>query len=117
MAIIPCSRVGHVFRTKNPFKPTMNMLIRNIKRGMITWVDEKYHKFYYAAEFTSRGRNIDHGDLSVRLHIKNELKCKSFDWYLKNVYPNQFVPKEYSLAYGRIFRDQAKVRKLRNSRT
>uniref|UniRef100_A0A0L8G2G5 Glycosyltransferase 2-like domain-containing protein n=1 Tax=Octopus bimaculoides TaxID=37653 RepID=A0A0L8G2G5_OCTBM len=34
--------------------------------------------------------DIDVGDLSDRLRIKNELKCKNFDWYLDNIWPDLF---------------------------
>ena len=42
------------------------------------------------------------GDISDRVKLREKLKCKSFRWYLSNVYPEKFIPDENSVAYGRV---------------
>lgn len=42
------------------------------------------------------------GDINERLELRKKLKCKSFKWYLNNVYPEKFIPDENVIAYGRI---------------
>lgn len=35
---------------------------------------------------------INYGDVSERLSLRKQLKCKSFDWYLKEIYPELELP-------------------------
>ena len=37
--------------------------------------------FYYGTR--PQARSISPGDLSIRLHFRDTLQCKPFDWYMK----------------------------------
>ncbi|RNA38256.1 polypeptide N-acetylgalactosaminyltransferase 9 [Brachionus plicatilis] len=99
----PCSHVGHIFRKRSPYKwpSNVNVVRKNTVRLAEVWLDE-YKNYYYERIQNDLG---DFGDVSERKKLRQQLQCKSFDWFLKNVYPEQFIPGE-SHYYGEI-RSQA----------
>ena len=44
----------------------------------------------------------DAGNLTDRIELRKRLKCKSFKWFLDNVYPEKFIPDENVQAYGMV---------------
>uniref|UniRef100_A0A7E4ZTF9 Polypeptide N-acetylgalactosaminyltransferase n=1 Tax=Panagrellus redivivus TaxID=6233 RepID=A0A7E4ZTF9_PANRE len=81
----PCSRVGHIYRCKYvPFpNPGIgDFLSRNYKRVAEVWMDE-YKEHLYKRKGAIR--NADEGDLSKQMEVRQRLKCKSFDWFMKEV--------------------------------
>lgn len=42
------------------------------------------------------------GDISKRVDLRERLQCKSFSWYLKNIYPEAFMPDLNPLRFGSV---------------
>ncbi|KAG7270001.1 hypothetical protein CRUP_027959 [Coryphaenoides rupestris] len=92
LEILPCSRVGHVFRKKHPYvfpEGNANTYIKNTRRTAEVWLDD-FRLFYYSARPAARGKS--YGDVRGRVELRKKLQCKSFKWYLDNVYPELKVP-------------------------
>ena len=92
---IPCSRVGHIFRTDAYYKGRVypvpgHVIIRNKLRAAKMWLPSHYSLVEQASDRLPPGKTI--GDLSWATEIQERLQCKDFDWYLDNVYPELFVP-------------------------
>ncbi|XP_074604842.1 putative polypeptide N-acetylgalactosaminyltransferase 9 isoform X2 [Brevipalpus obovatus] len=99
LEIVPCSHVGHIFRTRSPYKwrTGVNVLRRNSIRLAEVWMDD-YKKYYYERIGNDLG---EYGDVSDRKKLRDKLHCKSFDWYIKNIYPELFIPGD-ALASGEV---------------
>ncbi|KAI6072115.1 Polypeptide N-acetylgalactosaminyltransferase [Aix galericulata] len=107
LEIIPCSRVGHVFRKKHPYvfpEGNANTYIKNTKRTAEVWMDE-FKQYYYAARPAAQGRPC--GNIQSRVELRKRLKCHSFKWYLENVYPELRIPKELLYQTGMIRQRQS----------
>lgn len=95
LEIMPCSVVGHVFRSKSPhtFPKGTQVIARNQVRLAEVWMDE-YKEIFYRRNTDAAKivKQKSFGDLSKRFEIRQRLQCKNFTWYLKNIYPEVYVP-------------------------
>ncbi|XP_062313934.1 LOW QUALITY PROTEIN: polypeptide N-acetylgalactosaminyltransferase 3 [Osmerus eperlanus] len=105
LEIIPCSTVGHVFRTKSPhsFPKGTQVIARNQVRLAEVWMDEYKEIFYRRNQQAAQiAKDRAFGDLSSRVDLRERLQCQSFSWYLKNVYPEVFMPDLNPLYFGSV---------------
>ncbi|XP_041655083.1 polypeptide N-acetylgalactosaminyltransferase 6 isoform X3 [Cheilinus undulatus] len=105
LEIIPCSVVGHVFRTKSPhtFPKGTEVITRNQVRLAEVWLDD-YKKIYYRRNknAATMAQLHKYGDISERLNLRENLKCKNFTWYLQNIYPEMYVPDLNPVKFGAL---------------
>ncbi|XP_076093310.1 putative N-acetylgalactosaminyltransferase 9 isoform X1 [Mytilus galloprovincialis] len=101
LEFIPCSRVGHIFRSSHPYTFPGNKDTHGINSMRLAevWMDE-YKRLFYMHRKDLLGQ--DYGDISGRKELRENLKCKSFRWFLENVYPEKFIPDENVYAWGMV---------------
>lgn len=102
MEIIPCSRVGHVFRKRHPYsfpQGNANTYMKNTRRTAEVWMDE-YKRFYYAAR--PMARSVNYGNVQSRKDLRKKLQCKPFKWFLETVYPELQVPESQDVSFGEL---------------
>ncbi|KAI1296608.1 Polypeptide N-acetylgalactosaminyltransferase 1 [Halotydeus destructor] len=112
--IAPCSHVAHLFRKSSPYTfpregGVATVLYANLARAAEAWMDDHKNFFYQINPVLKKTIFEDaHGNrvkpeavlknLDKRLELRKDLKCKGFDWYLENVWPEHFFP-----AHDRFF--------------
>ena len=47
-------------------------------------------------------QDISVGDVSARMKLKDSLHCKSFQWFLDNVFPEKLITDKSVYAYGMV---------------
>lgn len=84
---MPCSRVGHVFRSSEywqgqVYKVPGDLIARNKIRASY-WMGE-YAELAHLS-FTPLTKNMSIGSLQFYSDVQERMKCKPFSWYLDNV--------------------------------
>ncbi|XP_078544989.1 polypeptide N-acetylgalactosaminyltransferase 6 [Lissotriton helveticus] len=105
LEIIPCSVVGHVFRTKSPhsFPKGTQVITKNQVRLAEVWMDGYKEIFYRRNQQAGKlVKENNFGDLTERYQLKERLHCKNFTWYLQNIYPEMFIPDLTPTFYGAV---------------
>lgn len=82
--IIPCSRVGHMFRDAEhtPYPVKIEQIVKNYARLAHVWTDNHIEKFF---KVKPEARTMTVGNISRLLEQRVRLGCKDMEWYLENV--------------------------------
>lgn len=98
LEIIPCSIVGHVFPKEAPYaRPNF---VENTLRAVEVWMPEKYKRHFYIRN--PKAKDVDFGDISDRIALRDALNCKNFDWYLNTIYADLHIPDDTPGYYGAL---------------
>jgi len=91
--IIPCSRVGHIFRKRRPYGSQtaggVDTQTRNAVRVGKVWLDD-YYKYFL--QTVPDADSINYGDVTDRKVLRETLGCRNFSWYHDHVYPELALP-------------------------
>uniref|UniRef100_A0A0G4IFU8 Glycosyltransferase 2-like domain-containing protein n=1 Tax=Chromera velia CCMP2878 TaxID=1169474 RepID=A0A0G4IFU8_9ALVE len=84
----PCSRVFHVFRQGGAgYSIPGNAVTINRMRTTAIWMDELGE----LARAVLGRPQLDIGALDDRIQMRKEQKCKNFNWFMKEIWPESYV--------------------------
>uniref|UniRef100_A0A0R3TBL6 RICIN domain-containing protein n=1 Tax=Rodentolepis nana TaxID=102285 RepID=A0A0R3TBL6_RODNA len=115
LLIIPCSRVGHVFRKVSPYSwpgGVTHILHHNLIRTALVWLDDcgrlwklprvNEEKLSFCLNYPQMAlRSYEYGNISERIALRKRLKCKGFSWYLQNIFPESNI-RPHPIRLGQI---------------
>uniref|UniRef100_A0A669CD03 Polypeptide N-acetylgalactosaminyltransferase n=1 Tax=Oreochromis niloticus TaxID=8128 RepID=A0A669CD03_ORENI len=98
--VLPCARIAHIERAHKPYTEDLTSHVRrNALRVAEVWMDEFKSHVYMAWNIPLEDSGIDIGDVSGRKALRKRLQCKTFRWYLVNIYPDMRMYSD-TIAYG-----------------
>ncbi|XP_061207016.1 polypeptide N-acetylgalactosaminyltransferase 15 isoform X1 [Neopsephotus bourkii] len=102
--IIPCSRVGHVYRNHFPRAFSYeDAIVRNKIRIAETWLGPFKENFYKHDTVAFLISKAEKPDCSERLQLQKRLGCRNFQWFVSNVYPELSQPEDTPGFSGRLY--------------
>jgi polypeptide N-acetylgalactosaminyltransferase len=72
-----------------------------VKRAASVLLDEEYLRHFYL-RIPEYQLKAGHGNINERLELVQRNQCKSFKWYLDNVFPEKYIPNDADGRYGAL---------------
>ncbi|XP_050080380.1 putative polypeptide N-acetylgalactosaminyltransferase 9 [Anopheles maculipalpis] len=93
MVTVPCSRVGHIQKNSHPylFKQPKDVVRANSIRLAEVWMDE-FKQIIFDIYGIPKYSEEEFGSVATRKAIRQSANCKSFGYYLENVFPEMHNP-------------------------
>ncbi|XP_074126217.1 polypeptide N-acetylgalactosaminyltransferase 15 [Sminthopsis crassicaudata] len=89
--ILPCSRVGHVYRNQAPHSsPEQEAALKNKIRVAETWLGSFKDTFYQHSPQAFSLSQAEKQDCRERLQLQKRLGCRTFHWFLANLSPELY---------------------------
>ncbi|XP_064362311.1 polypeptide N-acetylgalactosaminyltransferase 15 isoform X3 [Dromaius novaehollandiae] len=102
--IIPCSRVGHVYRNHFPRAFSYEeAIVRNKIRIAETWLGSFKENFYKHNTVAFLISKAEKPDCSERLQLQKRLGCRNFHWFISNVFPELSQPEDTLKFSGKLY--------------
>ncbi|XP_059520014.1 polypeptide N-acetylgalactosaminyltransferase 15 isoform X2 [Myotis daubentonii] len=93
--ILPCSRVGHIYQNQEANSPPdKEATLLNKVRIAETWLDSFKETFYKHSPEAFALSKAEKPDCTERLQLQRRLGCRTFHWFLANIYP-ELYPSEH----------------------
>ena len=100
--IVPCSRVGHIFRKHIPYSFQDSSARKVVYHNAVRTAEvtlEGYKKFFYAQSNPQYNVTVNVTSLRERKDLKRMIGCKDLKWFMKNVIPEMPLPPQESVYY------------------
>ncbi|XP_078210384.1 polypeptide N-acetylgalactosaminyltransferase 15 isoform X3 [Callithrix jacchus] len=89
--ILPCSRVGHIYRNQDAHSLlNQEATLRNKVRIAETWLGSFKETFYRHSPEAFSLSKAEKPDCMERLQLQRRLGCRTFHWFLANIYPELY---------------------------
>ncbi|XP_047732484.1 polypeptide N-acetylgalactosaminyltransferase 15 isoform X1 [Prionailurus viverrinus] len=89
--ILPCSRVGHIYQNQEAQSPRdQEATLRNKVRIAETWLGSFKETFYRHSPEAFSLSQAEKPDCTERLQLQRRLGCRTFHWFLANIYPELY---------------------------
>ncbi|XP_013401251.1 polypeptide N-acetylgalactosaminyltransferase 13 isoform X3 [Lingula anatina] len=103
--IVPCSRVGHVFRPRLPYKNfTYHVLHQNLRRVAEAWMGDYKKYFYLSTKNVTLGAE-EKRTLRARQRLAERCRARTgrdFEWYLSHVATDIIIPPDGAVHFGQV---------------